>query len=99
MAFKEAGIEIEWKGEGKNEKGVNLENGEVIVEIDANYYRPTEVDLLIGDSSKAKKELGWEHKYDLKSMVKEMVEADIKLFKRDQYLKDGGHQVLNYFEQ
>ncbi len=70
----------------------------MLVEIDPNYHRPTEVDLLIGDASKAKKELGWEHKYDLNSLVKEMVESDVNLFKRDQYLKSGGHQVMNYHE-
>ncbi|MCH8549583.1 MAG: GDP-mannose 4,6-dehydratase [Balneolaceae bacterium] len=76
LAFKHAGIEVEWKGEGVNEKGINKESGKVIVEIDPQYFRPTEVDLLIGDPSKAKKKLGWNFKYDFESLVKEMVESD-----------------------
>ena len=98
LAFKEVGVNIEWRGEGIEEIGVNSKTNEIVLEVDPNYHRPTEVDLLIGDASKAKKELGWQHKYDLQSLVKEMVEADIKLFKRDQYLKSGGHQIMNYYE-
>jgi GDPmannose 4,6-dehydratase len=98
MSFKEAEIEIEWKGEGVNEKGINKANGEILVEIDEKYFRPTEVDLLIGDPSKAKKELGWEYTQDLASLCKDMVQADLKLFKRDQYLKEGGHDILNQHE-
>ena len=98
LAFKEVGVNIEWRGEGIEEVGVNSKTNEIVLEVDPNYHRPTEVDLLIGDASKAKKELGWQHKYDLQSLVKEMVEADIKLFKRDQYLKSGGHQIMNYYE-
>ena len=98
LAFKEVGVNIEWRGEGVEEVGVNSKTNEIVLEVDPNYHRPTEVDLLIGDASKAKKELGWQHKYDLQSLVKEMVEADIKLFKRDQYLKSGGHQIMNYYE-
>jgi len=98
MAFKEVNIEIEWSGEGVDEKGRNKANGEIIVEIDPKYFRPTEVDLLIGDPSKAKSELGWEPKHDLQSLVKDMVTADVELFERDQYLKDGGHDILNEHE-
>ena len=98
LAFKEVGVNIEWRGEGVEEVGVNSKTNEIVLEVDPNYHRPTEVDLLIGDASKAKKELGWQHKHDLQSLVKEMVEADIKLFKRDQYLKSGGHQIMNYYE-
>jgi GDPmannose 4,6-dehydratase len=98
MAFKEVDIEIEWSGEGVEEKGRNKENGKVLVEIDPKYFRPTEVDLLIGDPTKAKTELGWEPKHNLESLVKDMMTADIDLFKRDQYLKDGGHEILNQHE-
>ena len=97
-AFGYAGIKIKWEGEGVNEKGINPETGEVLVEVDERYFRPTEVDLLIGDASKAKKELGWEPKYTLEELIKEMVEEDIKLFERDKYLKEGGHKTLNYNE-
>jgi GDPmannose 4,6-dehydratase len=98
MSFKEAGIEIEWTGEGINEKGFDAATGNVLVEIDPKYFRPTEVDLLIGDPSKAQRELGWKHKHDLASLCKDMVQADLKLFERDEYLKQGGHDILNQNE-
>lgn len=98
MAFKEVDIEIEWSGEGIKEKGRNKANGEIVVEIDEKYFRPTEVDLLIGDPTKAKTELGWKTEYDLQSLIKDMMVADMDLFKRDQYLKDGGHDILNRHE-
>lgn len=87
MAFEEVGIQIEFVGEGSSEKGIvkscNSENyklplGKMVVAIDPNYFRPTEVDLLIGDATKARKELGWEPKYALEEMVKEMVQSDLK---------------------
>jgi GDPmannose 4,6-dehydratase len=89
MSFAECGIEIEFIGENKNEIGVvksctnafyQLEIGKVVVKVDPNYFRPTEVDLLIGDATKSRTVLGWKPKYDLKTIVKEMVESDIKLF-------------------
>lgn len=97
-AFSEVGIEVEWKGEGVNEKGFNKANGEVIVEVDPKYFRPTEVDLLVGDPSKAHRELGWKHRYSLDELIKEMVEGDMQLFKRDKYLLEGGHDILDYNE-
>jgi GDPmannose 4,6-dehydratase len=72
--------------------------GEEIIGIDANYFRPTEVDLLIGDASKARERLGWEPEYTLDMLVKEMVANDIKIMKRDSFLKKNGYNVLNYFE-
>lgn len=98
MAFKEVEISIKWEGAGKDEKGVHTETGKTIVEIDHRYFRPTEIDHLLGDASKAMKELGWKPKYTLEDMVKEMVVADLKLFKRDQYLLEGGHQIMNFHE-
>ncbi len=98
MAFKEVEINIVWEGKGIDEKGIDNATGNVLVEIDPKYFRPTEVDLLIGDPSKAKKNLGWVAKHDLQSLVKDMVLSDIKLFKRDKYLIEGGHDVLNYNE-
>ena len=90
MAFAEAGIEIEFKGDGKNEKGFvklcsnkkyQVTIGKEVVAIDSNYFRPTEVDLLIGDASKAKEKLGWQPKYSLKELVKEMVASDLETYK------------------
>ena len=82
LSFKELGIEIKWEGEGENEVGIDQSSNKVIISIDNNYYRPTEVDLLIGDASKAKKLLSWTPKYDLESLVKEMVNADYQLFQK-----------------
>ncbi len=80
LSFKELGIDIKWEGEGENEVGIDQSSNKVIISIDNNYYRPTEVDLLIGDASKAKKLLSWTPKYELESLVKEMVNADYNLF-------------------
>ena len=100
MAFAEVGVTLAFTGEGVNEIGTiaaieNAQNtamkvGQVVVKVDPRYYRPTEVDLLIGDASKAKKKLNWSPKYSLAEMVKEMVAADIVLFKKEQLLKDNG---------
>lgn len=107
MAFGEMGIELAFEGEGANEvaKVVNctnpeyqLEIGQEVVAVDPAYFRPTEVELLIGDPTKSKTKLGWEPKYDLPALVKDMMEADLALFKRDAYLMEGGHKVLNYKE-
>jgi GDPmannose 4,6-dehydratase len=106
-AFSEAGIEIEFKGDGVEEKGYvtkcnnpeyQIEKGSCVVEVDPRYFRPTEVDLLIGDPSKAKKNLGWEPQYDLNGLVKDMMQSDLKLMKRDKFLNDGGYHTLNYYE-
>jgi len=77
LAFGEVGIEIEWRGEGVNEVGVDAATRDVLVEIDPRYYRPTEVELLLGDSTKAKEKLGWEAKVGLRELVKMMVEGDM----------------------
>ncbi len=107
MAFAEAGIEVEFSGEGIDEIGTivrctkeefSIEPGTVVVRIDSRYFRPTEVDLLIGDPSKAKTQLGWEPEYDLKRLIQDMMVSDIKLMKKDKYLKDGGFEIKNYYE-
>ncbi len=98
LAFNEIGIKLVWKGSGSNEKGLNAENGSTLIEVDENYYRPTEVDLLIGDPSKANEILGWKHKYDLKKMVIEMVKSDVKLFEKEEFLKSNGFEINNYFD-
>jgi len=75
-----------------------LKAGQTVVQVDAKYFRPTEVDLLLGDPTKAKTQLGWVPKYDLHALVKEMVHSDLQVMKKDQYLKEGGFRTLNYFE-
>ena len=105
-AFAELGIEVEFIGEGVNEKGViracngeyKLEKGKVVVEVDSGYFRPTEVDLLLGDSTKARQQLGWKPKYDLDSLIKDMVQSDLKLMQKDKFLQDNGYKILRYFE-
>ncbi|RKN76950.1 GDP-mannose 4,6-dehydratase [Ulvibacterium marinum] len=107
MSFNEVGIELEFKGTGADEKGYvkfcsNAEYqvpvGKEIVSVDPRYFRPTEVDLLIGDPSKANSKLGWRPEYDLQSLVKDMMLSDIKLMQKEQHVKDGGYRIMNYFE-
>ncbi len=107
MSFREVGVELQWSGTGIEEKGtisaVNnpdfpLPVGQEVVEIDPRYFRPTEVELLLGDPAKAKAKLGWEATYSLAEMCAEMVRADIETFRRDQLLKNAGFSVKNQFE-
>ena len=107
MAFKHVGITLQFKGTGIKEKAYiescsnskfQLEIGKEVINIDPKYFRPTEVDLLIGDPSKAKKKLGWEPKIEFPDLVKEMMNSDLKLMKKESYLKKGGYETLNYFE-
>jgi GDPmannose 4,6-dehydratase len=102
MSFSELGIEIEFKGEGINEKGFvkacnnpayQIAIGKQVVAVDPKYFRPTEVDLLIGDPTKSKTKLGWTPKYDLAGLVSEMVAADVELVKREMLLKEAGFRV------
>lgn len=94
MAFAELGIDIEFVGEGVNEKGIDKATGKTLIEVDPRYFRPAEVDLLLGDSTKARKELGWEPQYDLPMLVKDMVKSDLELAKKEKLLIDNGHKVL-----
>jgi GDPmannose 4,6-dehydratase len=107
MAFKEAGIEIAFRGKGVKETGFvvscshpdyHLPAGKEIIFIDSRYFRPTEVDLLIGNATKAKQKLGWEPVYDLQMLVEEMVKADLELFSKNQILKQHGHSVYSFHE-
>ncbi|MWV62521.1 GDP-mannose 4,6-dehydratase [Helicobacter saguini] len=106
LSFEQLGIEIEFKGKGVDEVGVvvackgdyKLEKGREVVAVDKRYFRPTEVDLLLGDPSKAKEKLGWKPKYDLHALVKDMMQSDIKLMQKDKYLQDGGYSIMRYFE-
>lgn len=88
----------EAKAESLKLKVENLRSGTTVVKVDPKYFRPTEVDLLIGDPTKSNSKLGWKPKYDLAALVKEMVLSDLHLMKKDEYLKDGGFSTLNYFE-
>ena len=98
MAFSEVGIEIKWEGEGNQEKGIDKSTGKVLVEVDPNYYRPTEVDLLIGDATKAKEQLNWQPKVTVPSLVKEMVASDVTLFEKEIHVKKGGFKSLTRYE-
>jgi GDPmannose 4,6-dehydratase len=115
MAFAYAGIELVFKGEGVDEKGIvssiersrfkelgientQLSEGDEVVAVDPKYFRPTEVDLLLGDPRKAEQKLGWRREYKLEELVNDMMASDLKLMTKEQYLKDGGYTVMNYFE-
>jgi GDPmannose 4,6-dehydratase len=97
----EKGVIIDIDQERVTELGLNLAAlnfGQTVVKVDPKYFRPTEVELLIGDPTKAKQKLGWEPKYDLQALVTDMVQADLNLAKQDEHLKKGGYKTLNYFE-
>ena len=106
MAFAVAGIEVAFKGEGLQEKAfvtaiaenVKAEIGQEVLAIDQKYFRPTEVDLLLGDASKARKKLGWQPKYTVQALCKEMVLADLELFGRENVLREAGYEIKNEFE-
>jgi GDPmannose 4,6-dehydratase len=107
MSFAEVGIELEWKGKDEDEVAIvskcnnpeyKVKIGQEVLSIDKRYYRPAEVELLIGDPTKAMTKLGWKPKYNLAGIVKEMMAYDLEAFKRDKYLREGGHQILNYHE-
>ena len=107
MSFAYVGIELEFRGDGIDERAFvkfcdnpefQLSIGAEVLAVDPKYFRPTEVDLLIGDASKANNKLGWKPEFSLQDLVVDMMKSDIKLMKRDQHLKDGGFTTLNYFE-
>ncbi len=107
MSFKYAGIELEFKGTGVDEKAFvvscsnpeyQIEIGKEVVSVDPKYFRPTEVDLLLGDPTKAEQKLGWTREYKLKELVDDMMKSDLKLMTKDVYLQDGGYKTMSYFE-
>lgn len=107
IAFAHVGVELDFTGEGILEKAFvkscsnkkyQIEIGQEVLAIDPKYFRPTEVDLLIGDASKAKKKLGWEPMIQLEELVCDMMESDLKLMQKDQFLNAGGYTTLNYYE-
>ncbi len=93
LAFSEASIQLRWEGKGAEERGIDTLTGKTLVQIDEKYYRPAEVDLLVGDASKAEKAFGWKPKITVEQLCREMVAADLKTFSKDKYLIEGGHQV------
>ena len=107
MAFAEVGVELEFKGEGSNERGYvvaskkpnfRVEIGKEVIVVDPKYFRPNEVDVLIGDPTKAMTQLGWKPKYDLPMLVNDMVTSDVELFRREKLLKDSGYEVNDAHE-
>ena len=92
-AFAEVGISLEWSGSGVDETGRDVKSGNILVSIDPAYFRPTEVDLLIGDASKAREKLGWQPTCDLQQMIEEMIKADLEEARKDQLLQSGGFQT------
>ena len=107
MAFEEVGISVEFKGEGVEEKGYvtscsnpdfQIASGTQVVSVDPRYFRPTEVELLIGDPTKSKSKLGWKPKYDLPALVQDMMAADVELFRKERTLQELGYSVKNQYE-
>ena len=107
LAFAYIGIQIEYKGEGVDEKAYivscsnseySVQIGKEVVSVDPRYFRPTEVDLLIGDPTKSQQKLGWKPEHDLQSLVTDMMQSDIKLMKKEKYIKEGGFGGKNYYE-
>ena len=113
-AANELGVEVEFNGKGKDEKGMvskitntsidgisvneHLKPGDVILEVDPRYFRPTEVDLLVGDASKALHDLGWKPKRSINDLIKDMISSDLRLMTKQKYLQEGGYRIKNYFE-
>jgi len=107
MAFSYAGIELEFRGKGIEEKAYvractnpkyQVEIGKEVIAVDSKYFRPTEVDLLLGDPTKANTKLGWKPEYDLNALVDDMMKNDLHLMTKDVYLKEGGYKIMSYFE-
>ncbi|MBT8279204.1 MAG: GDP-mannose 4,6-dehydratase [Bacteroidia bacterium] len=107
MSFEHIGIELEFRGKDAEEKGFikacnnpefQLEIGKEVVAVDKSYYRPTEVELLIGDATKAREKLGWVPEYDLQALVDDMMTSDLKLMQKQQFLQQSGYRIKNYFE-
>lgn len=98
LAFAEVGIPLKWEGEGVNEKGIRTDTGEVVVEVDPRYFRPTEVDILLGDATKARTKLGWKPKHTLQDLVKDMIAHDMEEAKRDHLLKTEGFKTYRFSE-
>ena len=99
LAFREVGIDLQWTGRGVEEKGIDKSTGKVLVEVDPKYFRPTEVDILVGDSSKAREKLGWEPEVSLEELVKMMVKADLKEAEHEQMCLREGFSINGCTQQ
>lgn len=97
MVFKKLDMELEWSGNGIGEKAVDKATGKVVVAVNPEFFRPAEVELLLGDSTKARTKLGWKPKYDLAALAKEMVEEDLKLAKKEKVLKQNGFETKTHY--
>jgi GDPmannose 4,6-dehydratase len=97
-AFRCAGMDIEWRGEGRCEKGVDSKTGKVLIEVDPRYFRPTEVDLLLGDPSKAERLLGWKRNVSFGELVRRMIDYDMRLVDKNQSILDAGFDVASSLE-
>jgi GDPmannose 4,6-dehydratase len=97
LAAREIGMHITWEGSGVEEKGIDRE-GNTVVAVDPRYYRPTEVETLLGDASKARRDLGWVAKVSFGELVKEMVEEDLKIAEKDALVRKHGYSVFNFHE-
>jgi GDPmannose 4,6-dehydratase len=97
-AAEEVGIKVRWAGEGVEERGYDAETGQCIVAIDPRYFRPAEVETLLGDASKAKRQLGWSPKTPFRELVSEMMREDLKLAERDELVKKHGFRFFNHHE-
>jgi GDPmannose 4,6-dehydratase len=98
IAAREVGITIRWQGKGIEEKGFDAESGKCLVEVDPRYFRPAEVETLLGDASKAKRNLGWAPKITFHELVREMMQEDLKSAQRDELVKRHGFKHFNYHE-
>jgi len=98
FAWDHLNKKIRWEGEGKEEKGYDQETGQLIVSVDSRYFRPTEVETLLGNPTKAKRKLGWEPKITLEQIVHEMMESDLNIAKRDELIKQNGYKACDYNE-
>jgi len=99
MAARHAGMHIKWKGQGLDETGIDADTGKVMVAIDPRYFRPTEVDTLLGDPTKAKQKLGWQPKISFAGMIAEMTQADLMEAERDKYVRDKGYKIYDNLEE
>ncbi|MEM6820982.1 MAG: GDP-mannose 4,6-dehydratase, partial [Verrucomicrobiota bacterium] len=98
LAYGHLGRTLHWEGEGENERGFDTSSGDCVVQVDPRYFRPTEVETLLGDASRAREKLGWEPKISLEALIKEMMQSDVELAKRDALVKQHGYKAFDYNE-
>jgi GDPmannose 4,6-dehydratase len=98
LAFQEVDVKIDWAGKAGDEKGIDGRTGRTLIEVDPRYFRPTEVDILVGDASKAREKLGWSPRHTIEGLVREMVAADLIDAERETQLKDMGYRIMHFYE-